>query len=364
MKSEQLHHGSEGNVTRHKNRGRTAALLVAATAMLATAACDDEPAPLFEIPGTGSVEGLIFFDANRDGRYDPSDGDYVLPAARVSLRERGTSQTIANGTATTTAAGRFTISDVPAGTHDLVVDTLSIPEGTRFCQNPVPVDVRLGEVQFRELGGRIACIVTIAEAEQTRDETVVIQGIVTSFPGETRAQYTYIQDETGGIRIFSGVPEGRGIEIGDLIEVTGSVVEFSRDLQLSGSVVVGSITKNVGVPAPQVLTSGALAAAASSPASPEFGVLVTVRGVRIETAFGAPPINGRNVWVDDGSGRIQLRFESAVVPGETAAAQAQLNTLFPVGKCYDVTGVTGLFNNDAQVFPRTLNDMKEVTCTP
>jgi hypothetical protein len=357
------HQRSEGHVNR-KQGIRLGTMMLIALAGAAVAACDDDPAPLFEIAGTGAVEGFVFFDADRNGIFDPSAGDYVLPDARVELRERGTQQTLAGGTATAGSDGRFVIANVRPGTHDLVVDTLSIPAGTRFCQNPVPVDVRISETSFRNLSGRIACIVTIAEAEQTRDQTVVIQGIVTSFPAETRSQYTYIQDETGGIRIFSSVLEGRGIERGDLIEVTGVVLEFSRDLQLGGTVVLGAIQKNVQQVTPLILTTGALAAAAADPASPELGVLVTLRGVMIETTFGSGGINGRNVWINDGSGRAQIRFETNTFPaGSTAEAQTQLNALYPVGSCYDVTGVTGLFNNDAQVFPRTLADLAPVPCT-
>ena len=338
------------------------AALVTAFLALAVAACEDDPAPLFEIPGTGSLEGFVFFDADRNGLFDPSAGDSIVRGARLSLRERGTAQTLAGGTATSGTNGRFTITGIRPGTHDLVVDTTSIPAGMRFCQNPVPVDVRIGESQFQNLGGRIACIISIAEAEKTRDQTVVITGIVTSVPAQLQPQYTYIQDETGGIRIFSSVPEGKGIAIGDRIEVTGIVTEFSRDLQL-GSVVLGAIQKNAGQITPQVITTGALAATVVDPASPELGSLVTIRRARIATAFGEGGINGRNTRIDDNSGRIQMRFAVNVLAGETAAAQAQLNALYPVGKCYDITGVTGLFGQDVQIFPRTLSDLVEVSCS-
>jgi DNA/RNA endonuclease YhcR with UshA esterase domain len=333
---------------------------------LAAAGCDSDPVPVFEPQGTGTLEGFVFFDANRDGIFDPAAGDSVLSNVRVGLYERGTSQALANGTAQSGADGRFVISGVRPGTHSLRVDTLSIPAGTRFCQNPIDVSIRIDERNFRPLGGAAACIISIAEAEQTRGESVVIQGIVTSHPTQLRAtnDYTYIQDETGGIRIFSTTLAGRGIEIGDRIEVTGVVSVFSNDLQLGGTVTLGTIQKNVFQITPQDVTSGEMQAALTEtgPDHPLLGTLVRIRGAEIISAFGGGGINGRNVRINSGDGPAQMRIETGVVGGETATVQAQMTAQFPVGRCYDITGVVGAFAADAQIFPRTLSDIVEVSC--
>jgi DNA/RNA endonuclease YhcR with UshA esterase domain len=333
---------------------------------LAAAGCDSDPVPVFEPQGTGTLEGFVFFDVDRDGIFDPAAGDFALPNVRVGLHERGTSQTLANGTAQSGADGRFVISNVRPGTHSLRVDTASIPAGTRFCQNPVDVSIRIGERNFRPLGGSAACIITIAEAEQTRGETVVIQGIVTSSTNQLRAtnDYTYIQDETGGIRIFSTALANRGIEVGDRIEVTGVISLFSNDLQLAGTVTLGTIQKNVFQITPQDVTTGAMQAALTEtgPDHPLLGTLVRIRAAEIVSAFGGGGINGRNVRINSGDGPAQMRIETGVVAGETAAVQAQMTAQLPVGRCYDITGVVGAFAADAQIFPRTLSDIVEVPC--
>jgi DNA/RNA endonuclease YhcR with UshA esterase domain len=329
-------------------------------------ACADDPAPVFEIPGTGSVEGLVFFDADRDARFDPSSGDRALSGVTVRLLERGTMDVLAGGQTQTNASGRFELTGVPAGTHDLRIDTAGLGAGVAFCQNPVPVSVFISEKQFSSVAARAACIITIAEAEQTRDRTVVIQGIVTASPNQLRAgqDYTYVQDETGGIRIFGSQLANRGLEVGDRIEVTGTISVFSNDLQLGGPT-LGPVQKNVLLVTPQEITTGELQSALTNNGTddPLLGILVVIRKARIETVFGAPPINGRNVWINSGDGRAQMRIETGVVPGsDSNAVGVQLSQQYTVGKCYDITGVTGAFNADAQVFPRTLSDIVEVSC--
>jgi DNA/RNA endonuclease YhcR with UshA esterase domain len=337
-------------------------------AVIALGACDLEPADPLVIDGTGAIEGLLFFDANRDGRFDPSAGDSLLRNVRVQVLERGTSRVLANGTALTGADGRFVLENLPAGTHHLQVDTATA-SGIRFCQNPIPVSVYIGERNFRSLGGRVACIISIAQAAQTRNTPVVIQGIVTAAPNQLRSggDYTYIQDETGGIRVFGSSLAGRGIEVGDRIEVTGSVSVFNADLQLSNPV-LGSIQKNAFQVVPQNTTTGAIRAAGGDSENPLLGVLVRIPRARLEAAFGAaagagaPAPNARNAWINGGDGMTQLRFETGVVAGTTAEAQALLNSQFTVGRCYEIIGVTGTFQNDGQVFPRTLSDIREVPC--
>jgi DNA/RNA endonuclease YhcR with UshA esterase domain len=248
------------------------------------------------------------------------------------------------------------------------VDTATA-SGIRFCQNPIPVSVYIGERNFRSLGGRVACIISIAQAAQTRNTPVVIQGIVTAAPNQLRSggDYTYIQDETGGIRVFGSSLAGRGIEVGDRIEVTGSVSVFNADLQLSNPV-LGSIQKNAFQVVPQNTTTGAIRAAGGDSENQLLGVLVRIPRARLEAAFGAaagagaPAPNARNAWINGGDGMTQLRFETGVVAGTTAEAQALLNSQFTVGRCYEIIGVTGTFQNDGQVFPRTLSDIREVPC--
>ena len=338
--------------------GRTARALGAAALL---AGCEPDTAPPFAIDEPGAVEGLLFFDADEDAVFDPSDGDYALQGVRLSFRVRGTSQVLAGGTATSDAQGRFSVQGLPAGTHDAFVDPASLPAGVLLCANPVEVTVEPGVTRFFRLQARGGCLVLIGTAEQldaTAAPVIVVRGIVTAAPSMLRAggDYTYIQDASGGIRIFGASLATLGLEVGDRLEVSGTLGLFSGDLQLS-SPTVRAINKGFGAITPAATTTGAIAAAGPTPKAALQGSLVKVTRAKVTGAFGSGGINNRNAIIDDGSGPTQIRFESGLY-----AAPADLPAAYPVGKCYDVTGVVGNFNGAGQLFPRTRADVVEVPC--
>src|SRR5680860_1087523 len=91
--------------------------LALAGAMMVTA-CEDETAPPFEVEGTGSMEGLVFFDADEDGVFTLTAGDSALAGVDLLIRERSTELVFAGASVTTGANGRFLVEGLPLGTHD------------------------------------------------------------------------------------------------------------------------------------------------------------------------------------------------------------------------------------------------------
>jgi hypothetical protein len=332
--------------------GRAPLALLAAALL---GACEPDTAPPFAIDQPGAVEGLAFFDADEDGVFDPSDGDYALSGVQVQFRVRGTDQVLAGGTVTSDAQGRFLASGLPAGTHDAFVDPGTLPAGVLACTNPLQVTVEPGVTRFFRLQARGGCLVVIEVAEaQPAGTEVVIRGIVTSSPGQIRGGYTYIQDATGGIRIFGSSLEGQGIEIGDRLELSGTMGIFNGDLQLT-SPTVRNVTPDFGTVTPRAMTTGDVAGAGSPPANPLQGTLVRITAAQV-SGFGTGS-NAINATVNDGSGATQVRMEAGVA-ANAAAAQA----LMPAGKCFTVTGALGNFNGAAQIFPRSTADIVEVPC--
>lgn len=331
----------------------TVPVIVAAFAL---GACND-PAPQVVIDGTGSLEGLLFFDASEDAIFDPSDGDFVLASVDVEVRNRGTEDMLATGTSG--ADGRFTIGGLPLGTHDLFVDTLDVPAGVIICQNPLRVSIFQDEPSYENINGRPGCLITIATAKDlgSNGDFVIIQGIVTSFPGQIESSITYIQDASAGTKIFANSLEGQGVLVGDRIEVGGTTGAFSGDFELENAVLRRIDPQINPNPTPLLVTTAAIAASGASFTDPLQGAFIRVEKAQLTVAFGAGGANIQNGFIDDGTGAVLVRVDDGV------ADRNQLNTIFTVGKCYDINGFGANFNQAGQIFPRSLADFVEVSCT-
>ena len=322
---------------------------LAACLAFAATACDDEQAPPFEIEGTGDIAGQVFFDADNNGLFTPLGGDTLLTGVQVKLLVRNDTTTLAS--TTTTAQGMFSFTDVAAGTHQVVVVRQGAVAPLSFCTLPAATSVYLNEQTFLRVPAKRGCVVRIVEAKGVAlTQSTTIAGVVTAAQGTYRNDNTYIQDPTGGIQIF-GLP-ALGLQLGDSIEVTGTMGQFRDELQIVTPTVAPNITR-VAVIAPTVRTAKQLTDAAAGgvgPKSPDVGRLITVRGIKSIGAF-----TSGNATITDPTGSIQLRLDGN-------AATAIPATTFQAGTCYDITGILGYSFGILQLKPRALADVQEVAC--
>ncbi len=351
---------------------RAAAALVVGA--LALTACDPDETPQFA-PTAGSVDGLVFFDADNDGRYVPTQGDLALPGARVSIVERGT-RTQVIGSATADAAGRFGFA-AAAGTHDVLVDSASVAPRL-FCGGQ-RVTVRAGEPAFANVVVRGGCVIRIDTAKtRPRDAAVTVAGIVTAAPGRFLANGNnmFVQGLGGGIAVFGpGAFTGLNLQEGDSVEISGLMGNNASEIQIQSPRVAANIRRQVRLVDPLVLRTGQAdssrtptnSANSSAGGNPQPGVananvgrLVQVRRARLTAPFAllGNPNNAANGEFADASSPVtlQIRLAGASFPVIGTAR-------FTVGNCYDVTGILGVFNGRPQLLPRTAADVTEVPCT-
>ena len=338
-----------------KPLGRRVAVLLALPLLLS--ACTEDPADPSVIEGTGNVEGILFLDADDDGVFDPAAGDVPVEGVRVVAVDRETGDEVFGSPATSSATGRFSFTGLPLGTHHLVFDVSTIPDGVSVCQNPIPVSVFLDETTFAGVAGRRGCLITIAEAQAQSDgEFVIVRGVVTSSPDQQDPNWTIIEDETGGIQLFTPALSGLGIEIGDLIEVGGTVTEFNGRLELVG-VELRDHIEDFGALTPEEVTIADLLGSVDA-RDPLQNRLFVLRGVQLATGFTSG--GGRNANITDETGTLQIRVEDNISSGNEGAILTTLG--IEVGKCYDLTGILGGFRGTPQLFPRAASDFVEVAC--
>jgi hypothetical protein len=245
-------------------------------AMLGLTACDDSIAPQFEVDGTGTVEGLLFLDVDNDEIFDPADGDEPVAGVGVAVRVRNTDDVIAS--ATTGADGRFSIPNVIVGTHDVFFDEASVPDGVFVCENPVSATVRIASPSFVGVPSREACLIPILDVQEDAapGDFVIVRGTVTASPSQFDEGDMAIQDETGGLWLRAANLEGLGIEVGDVIEVGGTVSLEVGALWLNG-VDLRDQVADAGFIAPEETTTAAIATNGADPRDPLHNRLVTVR---------------------------------------------------------------------------------------
>lgn len=353
-----------GSETPMRPNLRLRSALVAGLAALALAlsGCAEDTSAPFDHSGEGEVDGLVYFDAERTGVFDPSDGDELLSDVALEVRERGTTRAFQGSQVLTGPDGRFQVSGLPPGTHHLWIDAATLPEGVLLCQNPLPVSIYRFETAGVVVGGEPVCLISIQEAKDlSSGEFVNIRGIVTSAPTELRsnADYTYIQDGSAGVRVFGSLGSvGAELQRGDRVTLTGATGSFNNDLQIT-SPSIEEVEPDFGELAPEPTTTLALAEA--GPDSRDFlqGRLVVVRTAELTRGFTTG--GSRNGLVDDGSGPVEVRIETGLSGSGDETIRQNLG--LEIGACYDITGVVGNFNGTAQIFPRDADDFVEVDCT-
>lgn len=210
-----------------------------------------------------------------------------------------------------------------------------------FALQNIPEGVRIGTPREITLVIGTLPLSTIRAFPDGADATV--EGIVTRAAG----RFTYVQDATGAIAIFSpaGTPlfdavAAGTVSPGDRIQVAGEVDIFNNLIELSFVTGFQVITPDEGIPAPQVVTLAQLTANLAQYQSE----LVRVPNITFQTAnavFDTNGSSGINYTITDATGTFTLRFPRAPDSDATGTPIPQGPTTF--------TGVLGQFGAVGQL---------------
>ena len=283
-----------------------------------------------------AIEGTVYQDADRSGSYDPAIDTTPAPGVTVFLYSGDAASGVPVDTVETEADGVFAFQVYP-GTYTVDVAADDLTE----VVTDLPLTLTIGAAESVQTTVLVrSAVLTIAEAEARTDSTVVVvDGTVTVPRGNQSSSYFWIQDETGGVKVFVGSSWPGDFVLGDSVRVQGEIVTRFGEKQIEAASIERLGTGSVPDP---VLLSGA-----------EFltgvhqGELVRVDSVVVDSLTSG---SSYNVFVTDPS------TSDAFIVRIDADTDIGSGVFTPGGR-YTVTGVSSPFGGAEQLYPRFAGDI-------
>ncbi len=192
-------------------------------------------------------------------------------------------------------------------------------------------------------------LISISEARQKPiDATVTVKGIVTN--GGELGVIRYIQDETAGIGIYNPDGIGAEAELGDMVQITGQIVDFQGLLEIvdGGNFKYEILSKGNTLPDPVVLPGSELYT------EDYEGMLVRMENVNF-TSFEGTFAGRSNYEITDGTDvyAIRISTDDSDISG----------TPIPVANL-GITGIMAQYQANYQLLPRSLGDIDTLGSPP
>jgi hypothetical protein len=257
---------------------------------------------VLEIHASGTVEGLVYFDANGDRELGGADSP--LAGVGVRLLVRGTRDTLAR--ATSDANGLFRMREVPAANYEVVVNPGTIGDTVIVASiDPAEIAVTRQDTVATFIAVSFP-LISVEEAKQLPPgEKVFVEGIALNHRERFGDQTVHLAGDSLAIRATRVLPAI--IFAGDSVRFLGTT---HRDLGQSTLDNVNSFFLGIAdpPPAPEVVTT-ALAAGADE-ARRDAALVKVLDALISDTATVDADFV---VTVDDGSGPLEVIFDGDVV---------------------------------------------------
>lgn len=173
----------------------------------------------------------------------------------------------------------------------------------------------------------------ISEAKNQERE-VVIEGLVTTSPSLLFDSRIYIQDETGGIRVYLKHDEWTKVSLGDRVKVRGKITNYYGEAEL----------RIIDLSDYEFLEEGKITpfSIKTGEANSWEGAFVRIRGKITETS-------GKTFYVDDGTGAVKVFIKDST--GIKTPSKRK-------GDAVEILGIVNNWNGSFRILPRLVDDIK------
>ncbi len=319
-----------------------AAGLTAAGAALVLACSNAGEDRVASVGGTGVVFGFVSQDV--DGSRGFSQGDTSLLNVRIKLVVLGDSVAGAASQGT----GLYGIV-VPVGTYDVVVDMTPFSDTVVVARiDTTRVTVQPGDsVRVDLLLGYPHVTIVQARALPTGRKVFVV-GVALNNVGNFRDTTVHFQDSSGALRLARVITPGIGAN--DSLRIRGTTFRRANQPTLELTSVVLQFGSGQPRTAPTLTTAQAASAAAATRDAQE---------VRIDSALVSDTLAIGGDWrlfVDDGSGPLEVLLDAASVP---QFSPASARNVYTPGNSYRIVGllVPTATPNVWRLKPRSTTDL-------
>lgn len=177
--------------------------------------------------------------------------------------------------------------------------------------------------------------------KEPKNTWVRITGTVSALPNTISPEFFYIEDGTGGIKIFSSKREFPTLAIGSAVEITGKISESTNETKINVQLQEHiNINRQNNAPIPSRISTGDLSERWE-------GRLVELQGPVARK-------QGTTLYVDDGSGEAKITF---------AKTTSIILPTLEVGETVMVSGIVGQNEDGYRVLPRMQEDFHESSTT-
>ncbi len=224
-------------------------------AVVLAAACDAGGGRILTVTATGTNLGVAFLDRNANGTLDT--GDTPLAGVRVSAFPRAGGAAV--GSAVTNQNGVYTLTQVPAGSYRLVVDSATLGDSLRIARFD-SADVTLGAHDTVRTFIAMGFPAATAAAARTLaiGRRVEVAGLALNGWSAFGDSSISVVDATGAIRATRIAPVNA--QAGDSIAVVGTTALVNGQPALTAGTAT-ILASGRTLPAPTKLATSAAASA-------------------------------------------------------------------------------------------------------